>query len=114
MQNHNMNIKSEVNLNLKENNNKKNDKKKKINLNSTKLVKQITSFNNIIQNNRNKNEIKSTKTVIPKKIKEDNLIDLLLSDNEFDEPQKNEMNKTKFIKLSTNSFTIKIEKRFIF
>ena len=67
MQNHNMNIKSEVNLNLKENNNKKNDKKKKINLNSTKLVTQITSFNNIIQNNRNKNEIKSTKTVVPKK-----------------------------------------------
>ena len=111
MQNHNMNIKSEVNLNLKENNNKKNDKKKKINLNSTKLVKQITSFNNIIQNNRNKNEIKSTKTVIPKKIKEDNLIDLLLSDNEFDEPQKNEMNETKFIKLSTNPFTSKIEKK---
>lgn len=89
-------------------------KKKKINLNSTKLVTQITSFNNIIQNNRNKNEIKSTKTVVPKKIKEDNLIDLLLSDNEFDEPQKNEMNETKFIKLSTNPFTSKIEKKIRF
>ena len=110
IQNHNMNIKSEANLNIKNNNNKKNDKKKIISLNSTKLVKQITSFNNIIQNNRNKNDIKSTKTVIPKKIKEDNLMDLLLSDNEFDEPQKNEMNETKFIKLSTNPFTSKIEK----
>ena len=116
-QHHNVNIKSEIDLHLKQknnNNNKNNIKKWKIGLNSTKYVNHLISLKNQNQMNRNKNDIKSTKTVVPKKIKEDikdNLIDLLLSDNEFGEPQTNELKETKCIKLSTNPFMSEMEER---
>ena len=79
--------------------------------------KQLSTSNNPDSLKQNKEDIKSSKTMMTKKSKENNndkLVEILVPDNEIDESKTNQVNnlkKTKFPNLSVNPFLTKIKKK---
>ena len=74
--------------------------------------RQLTGRIKQIKKNNNKENINQSKTVMTTTNKEDNIDDLLISDNEFDESKNSStIKKTKYLKVSTNPFSSKITKK---
>ena len=81
-------------------------------VNSPQTKRQLTGKIKQIKKNNNKENINQSKTAMTKTNKDDNINELLISDNEFDESKNSsKIKKTKFLKVSTNPFTTKIAKK---